>query len=85
MMDDNAQRCLTDGSEAVSTMLPLRRSVATVYEPDLSVSTQWIPINECLMTWLSQVLISRNIAKDCRSYSDLFTHRKDKQLNGFIT
>ena len=84
-MDDNAQRYLTDGSEAVSTMLPLRRSVATVYEPDLSVSTQWIPINECLMTWLSQVLISRNVAKDCRSYSDLFTHRKDKQLNGFIT
>ena len=50
MMDDNAQRCLTDGSEAVSTMLPLRRFVATVFEPDLSVSTQWIPINECLIT-----------------------------------
>ena len=74
-MDDNAQRCLTDGSEAISTMLPLRRFVATVFEPDLSVSTQWIPINECLMTWLSQVLISRNIAKDCRSHSDLFTQQ----------
>ena len=58
-----------------STMLPLRHFVATVFEPDLSVSTQWIPINECLMTWLSQVLISRNIAKDCRSHSDLFTQQ----------
>ena len=45
LMDDNAQRCLTDGSEAVSTMLPLRRFVATVsnqtypYQPNGFLST----------------------------------------------
>ena len=45
LMDDNAQRCLTDGSEAISTMLPLRRFVATVsnqtypYQPNGFLST----------------------------------------------
>ena len=58
-----------------NTMLPLRRFVATVFEPDLSVSTQWIPINECLVTWLSQVLVPRIIAKGCRSHSYLFTQQ----------
>ena len=84
-MDDNAQRCLTDGSEAVSTMLPLRRSVATVYEPDLSVSTQWIPINECLVTWLSQVLVPRIIAKGCRSHSYLFTQQRRQTIQWLLS
>ena len=68
-----------------NSMLPLWHFLATVFEPDLSVSTQWIPINECLLTWLSQVLVPRIIAKGCRSHSYLFTQQRRQTIQWLLS
>ena len=83
-MDDKVQLCLTDGSEDVSDVVADVTLRSDRLDPDLSNSTQWIPINDCLLTQLSWVFTPEIIAKVCRSRNDLLA-TKDKQLNGFIT
>ena len=48
MMDDKVQLCLTDGSEDVSDVVADVTLRSDRLDPDLSNSTQWIPINDCL-------------------------------------
>ena len=50
MMDDKVQRCLTDGSEVVNDVVIDVTLRSDRLDPVLSDSTQWIPINECLVT-----------------------------------
>ena len=47
-MDDMIQLCLTDGSEDVSGVVADVTLRSDRLDPDLSNSTQWIPINDCL-------------------------------------
>ena len=75
-MDDKVQRCLTDGSEVVNDVVTDVTLRSDRLDPVLSDSTQWIPINDCLLTRLSRALTSEIIAKDCRSHSDLFTQQR---------
>ena len=85
-MDDMVQLCLTDGSEDVSDVVADVTLRSDRLDPDLSNSTQWIPINDCLMTQLSWVFTPEIIAKDYRSRSDLFMYSNERlTTNGFIT
>ena len=74
-MDDKVQLCLTDGSEDVSDVVADVTLRSDRLDPDLSDSTQWILINDCLLTRLNRALTSDPKAKDCRSHSDLFTQQ----------
>ena len=75
-MDAKVQLCLTDGSEDVNDVVADETLRSDRHYPDLSDSTQWIPINECLLTQLSWALTPEIIAKVCRPRSGLFTTRK---------
>ena len=75
-MDDKVQLCLTDGSEDVSDVVADVTLRSDRLDPDLSNSTQWIPIDVCLWTQLSWVLTPGIIAKVCRSRNDLFYNER---------
>ena len=75
-MDDKVQLCLTDGSEDVNDVVADVTLCSDRLDPDLSDSTQWIPINDCLMTQLSWVLTPEIIAKVCRSRSGLLVQQR---------
>ena len=48
MMDDKVQPCLTDDSEGVSDVVAVVTLRSDRFYSDLSNSTQWIPIDDCL-------------------------------------
>ena len=75
-MDDMVQLCLTDGSEDVNDVVADVTLRSDRLDPDLSDSTQWIPINDCLLTRLCRVLTPEIIAKVCRSRNDLFYNER---------
>ena len=76
MMDDMVQLCLTDGSEDVSDVVADVTLRSDRLDPDLSNSTQWIPIDDCLLTQLSWVLTPEIIVKVCRSRGGLFVQHE---------
>ena len=47
-MDDKVQLCLTDDSEVASGVVAVVTLRSDRFYPDLSNSTQWIPIDDCL-------------------------------------
>ena len=75
-MDDKVQLCLTDGSEDINDVVADVTLRSDRLDPDLSDSTQWIPINDCVMTQLSWVFTPEIIAKVCRSRSDLLIQQR---------